>query len=132
MVSGSETEPADLRLYQEMAEQPARDQQEPGTAWFVGITRVFTGCADPRTDLERVGRSWFEHSGLAPLLAQVDADAEAVTFWKAVEVDDPTEAIRLTAQGIARAIEHVELGGGTVRPGFSVEVIAEQDSDDQR
>ncbi|GAA4884389.1 hypothetical protein GCM10023222_48360 [Saccharopolyspora cebuensis] len=42
------------------------------------------------------------------------------------------EAIRVTAQGIARAIEHAELGDGTVRPGFSVEVIAEQDSDDQR
>lgn len=132
MVSGSETEPSDLRLYQQLADIPAQEQPQPGSAWFIGITRVFTGCPDPRDALERVGRAWFEHSGLAPLLAQVDADAEAVTFWKAVEVDDPTEAIRLTAQGIARAIEHVELDDGTVRPGFSVEVIAEQDGDDQR
>ncbi|WP_345368047.1 hypothetical protein, partial [Saccharopolyspora cebuensis] len=57
MISGSQTEPADLRLYQQMADQPARDQQKPGSAWFVGITRVFTGCPDPRADLGRVAKS---------------------------------------------------------------------------
>jgi hypothetical protein len=129
MVSGDEAEQADVRLYQQLAAHPEQGQQS-GSAWFIGITRDFTGCPNPRADLERVARSWFEYSGLAPLLAQVDADAQAVTFWKAVEVTDPTEAIRIAAQGIERAIEHAELGK-TVRAGFSIEVIAERDSDDQ-
>lgn len=132
MVSGNKTEPADERLYAQLCgEQPERGT-ETGSAWFIGITRVFTGCADPRGDLERLATSWFEHSGLAPLLAQVDADAQAVTFWKALDLIEATEAIRLTDEGITRAIERTELGGAVPRAGFSVEVIAEREIDDQR
>lgn len=132
MVSGGETEPADLRLYVQLSDQNTEHGTETGSAWFIGITRVFTGCPDPRADLERLATSWFERSGLTPLLAQVDAEAEAVTFWKALEVGDVAEAIRLTVDGITRAIEQTDLGGGVPRTGFSVEVIAERDIDDER
>lgn len=132
MVSGGETEPADLRLYAQLSDQETEHPTDTGEAWFIGITRVFTGCPDPRADLERLAISWFERSGLTPLLAQVDAEAQAVTFWKALEVAEPTEAIRLTDEGITRAIEQTDLGGGVPRAGFSVEVIAERDIDDQR
>lgn len=132
MVSGGETEPADLRLYAQLSDAGTEHGTETGSAWFIGITRVFTGCPDPRANLERLGTSWFERSGLTPLLAQVDAEAQAVTFWKALEVGDATEAIRLTIDGITRAIEQTDLGGGVPRAGFSVEVIAERDIDDER
>lgn len=132
MVSGGDTESADLRLYARLSDEHTDDGTETGSAWFVGITREFIDCPDPRADLERLATSWFEHSGLAPLLAQVDAEAQAVTFWKAVEVEESTEAIRITVEGISRAIEQTDLGGAAPRAGFSVEVIAERDIDDQR
>lgn len=129
MVSGDEAEPADMRLYQQLAGRAEHDQQ-PGSAWFIGVTREFAGCPDPRVDLERVARSWFERSGLAPLLAQADIDAQAVTFWKALEIADPTEAIRIATQGIEEAIEHAELRS-MLRASYSIEVIAEQENVDQ-
>lgn len=132
MVSAGETEPADLRLYAQLSDQDTEHGTEKGSAWFIGVTRVFAGCPDPRADLERLGTAWFERSGLTPLLAQVDAEAQAVTFWKALEVGDATEAIRLMVDGITRAIEQTDLGGGVPCAGFSVEVIAERDIDDER
>ncbi|MBB5155958.1 hypothetical protein [Saccharopolyspora phatthalungensis] len=132
MVSGGETEPADLRLYAQLSDPHTGHGTETGSAWFIGITRVFTGCPDPRADLERLATSWFERSGLTPLLAQVDAEAQAVTFWKALEIRDATEAIRLTVDGITRAIEQTDLAGAIPHTGFSVEVIAERDIDDER
>lgn len=131
MVNGDEAEPADMRLYQQLTDGTEHDRQQPGSAWFIGITREFPRCPDPHADLERVARSWFEHSGLAPLLAQVDVDAQAVTFWKAVETTDAAEAIRIAAQGIDDAIKHAELSSA-VRVSFSIEVIAEQETVDQR
>jgi hypothetical protein len=130
-ISGSQPEPADLRLYERMSAEDTEQNTKTGDAWFVGITRAFTGCADPRADLERVATAWFEQSGLAPMLAQVDADAQAVTFWKAAEVKDAAEAIRLTHDGITRAMTHIDLAGGVLRPGFTVDVIAERDIDDR-